>query len=81
MSSSKQEEGKGHVVYVDNNACPGCMTGYWVRQKLSTSSEKPSVGDPKADAIGLPGHHSYDPLVECMTSRFLIYRNNIRRHI
>ena len=23
--------GKGHVAYLKNLACPGCMTGYWVR--------------------------------------------------
>ena len=23
--------GRGHVAYLKNLACPGCMTGYWVR--------------------------------------------------
>ena len=26
------EKGKGHVAYLENLACPGCMTECWVRR-------------------------------------------------
>ena len=39
--STQQAEGKGHAAYLIKFACPGCMTGYWVRKV--EQSDRPAL--------------------------------------